>query len=490
MSEKVSKSSSAESVSEKSPSFKTALIPIIALVLLLSLNVYIYKDDSSYGPNQMSLLIAAVLSGLIGVFYLKIPYKKLENKTFDSVNVALPAVGILLVVGSLIGVWILNGVVPSMIYYGIKLINPTLFLPVTLVICSVVSVATGSSWSTVGTVGIALIGIGSTLGIPEGMVAGAIVSGSYFGDKMSPLSDTTNLAPAMAGANLFDHIQHMLFTTGPAMLLSFLGFLGIGVFYVGAEINPVEIEKTLTMLDSTFNITPWLFTLPLIVFILVYKKVPALPALIAGTFLGVLYVAIFQGKLVASMVDEFSLKSFYSLTLSTAYDGFKIETGNVMVDKLLSRGGMSSMLNTVWLIFMAMVFGGIMEATGMLNAIATGVLKAVRGIGSLVAATVGSGVFLNLTTSDQYISIVVTGRMFKNAYQDYGLKPKNLSRAVEDSATVTSVLIPWNTCGAYFSSVMGVATLSYLPFAFFNLLTPILSIILASADKTMERIEE
>ena len=472
------------------PSLKLAMIPIVALVLMLSMNVYIYKDNASYGPNQIALLLAALISGLIGVFYLKRPYEELEKKTFDSLNVALPAIAILLVVGALIGIWILNGVVPAMIYYGIKLINPTVFLPVALVICSVVSVATGSSWSTVGTVGIALIGIGNTLGIPEGMVAGAIVSGSYFGDKMSPLSETTNLAPAIAGANLFDHIQHMVYTTAPAFILSFLAFLGLGIFYVGKEIDHQEINAVLTLLDSTFNINIWLFTLPLLVFAMVYKKIPALPALLAGTLIGVIYIVIFQGDLVAAKAKSFNLESFYELVVSTTYDGFKLETGNQMVDKLLSRGGMSSMLNTVWLILMAMIFGGMMEATGMLDAIAKAVLKVVSGVTSLVAATVGSGVFLNLTTSDQYISIVVSGRMFKRAYENYGLKPKNLSRAVEDSATVTSVLIPWNTCGAYFSSVMGVATVAYLPFAFFNLLTPMVSIALAASGKTMERVEE
>lgn len=473
------------------PALWLALLPVAVLVLLLSLNVYLFKDNASYGPNQLALLSAAVVAGLIGVFGFKLPYGDLERKTFDSVNVALPAIGILLIVGSLIGIWILNGVVPTMIYYGIKLINPSWFLPVTLVICSVVSLATGSSWSTVGTVGIALIGIGNTLEIPEGMVAGAIVSGAYFGDKMSPLSDTTNLAPAMAGAGLFEHIQHMLYTTGPAIILSLLIFSGIGAFYIGGkELNPQEIENVLALLDSTFNISPWLFTLPLIVFVLVYKKTPALPALSAGALLGLVYTAIFQGELAARMADEFSLSSFYRLSVSVAFEGFKLETGNQMVDKLLSRGGMSGMMNTVWLILTAMIFGGMMEATGMLKSIAKAVLKAVRGVGSLVAATVGSGVFLNLTTSDQYIAIVVGGRMFKGAYADYGLKPKNLSRAVEDSATVTSVLVPWNTCGAYFSSVMGVATVAYLPFAFFNLLTPVVSVLLAASGKTMEKINE
>ena len=475
----------------KRPSLVISLIPVIVLVSLLSINVLLFKDDSSYGPNQLALLFAAILSGLIGVFHLKLKYSELEKHTLNSVGVSLQALLILLVVGALIGVWILNGVVPTMIFYGIKLINPTVFLPVSFIICSVVSIATGSSWSTVGTVGIALIGIGQTLGISEGLVAGAIVSGSYFGDKMSPLSDTTNLAPAMAGAELFEHIKHMVYTSGPAAIISLILFIIFGLSYSTDTINSSQINEVLTLMDESFNITPWLFTLPIIVFILVKKKVPALPALVAGVLIGSLYVLIFQQDLLHRITGEgFSFKNTYEVVIKTAFGGFESTTGNKMVDKLFSRGGMSGMLNTVWLILMAMIFGGMLEATGMLKRIADSILKVVSGMTSLVASTIGTSIFLNLTTSDQYISIVVTGRMFKSAYKDYGLKPKNLSRAVEDGATVTSVLVPWNTCGAYFSTVMGVATLTYLPFAFFNLLSPVISIILASTGKTMERIEE
>lgn len=475
----------------KEPSLFMSLVPVIFLVILLSVNVIVFKDDSSYGPNQLALLASAMLTALVGVFFYKQDYKELEKKALETVGVSTQAVLILLIVGALIGIWILNGVVPTMIYYGIKLINPTIFLPVSLVICSVVSLATGSSWSTVGTVGIALIGIGKTLGIPEGMVAGAIVSGSYFGDKMSPLSDTTNLAPAMAGTDLFSHIKHMVYTTGPAIIVSFFIFVGIGFFYSADTLDAAQIDSVLSIMDKHFNITAWLFLLPLIVILLVMKKVPAVPALVLGTVLGGVFALVFQSELITKLAGgELGLTSSYDVLTKTAFGGFKIESGNAMIDKLFSRGGMSSMLNTVWMILMAMIFGGMMEVTGMLHTIATWVLTLVRGIGSLVGATVGSAIFLNLTTSDQYISIVVTGRMFKAAYQKFGLHPKNLSRAVEDGATVTSVLVPWNTCGAYFSSILGVATVAYLPFAFFNLLSPIFSIAIATSGKTMEKIDE
>ncbi len=473
------------------PSLKISLLPVLILVLLLSFNVYVFGDNSSYGPNQLALLTAAIISALIGVFHLKHDYAEIEKRAISSIGVAMHAVFILLTVGSLIGIWILNGVVPGMIYYGIKLIHPMVFLPICLVICSVVSLATGSSWSTVGTVGIALIGIGQTLGIPIEMVAGAIVSGSYFGDKMSPLSDTTNLAPAMAGTDLFSHIRHMVYTSGPSIVLSFILFSILGIFYHGQSLDSKGIEQVLNLVQTKFNITPWIFTLPLIVIVMVKKKVPALPALLFGTFAGGIYALVFQTSLIESMGGgEISGVKIYEIILGVAYDGFKLETGNEFIDKLFSRGGMSNMLNTVWLILMAMIFGGMLEVTGMLGRIAESILKMVSGVTSLVASTVGSAIFLNITTSDQYIAIVLSGRMFKSAYQDRNLHPKNLSRAVEDGATVTSVLVPWNTCGAYFSSILGVATVGYLPFAFFNLLSPIMSVIIAASGKTMEKLED
>lgn len=477
-------------MNQKEPSFKIALIPIVTLISLLTINVIIFKDDSSYGPNQIALLISSVVSAFIGVFYLKKDYRVIEEKALKSVSVALQAMLILLIVGSLVAIWILNGVVPTMIYYGIQLIDPSYFLPITAIICAIVSTATGSSWSTAGTVGIALIGIGRALNIPEGMVAGAIVSGAYFGDKMSPLSDTTNLAPAMAGTDLFTHIKHMVYTSGPAFFISIILFVSIGLFYNGEATSPEEIKSMLSVMDSHFNISLWLFTLPLIVFALVYKKVPALPALLIGALIGVIYALIFQQEMLTRVLGSVNLESAYQYITKVAYGGFELDSGNKVIDKLLSRGGMSGMLNTIWLILMAMVFGGMMESTGMLGAIEKAILTLVSGVTSLVVSTVGTAIFLNLTTSDQYIAIVVTGRMFKKAYAKMGLHPKNLSRAVEDSGTVTSVLVPWNTCGAYFSSILGVATITYLPYAFFNLLSPVISIILAATDTTMEKLEK
>lgn len=475
----------------KKPSLIISLIPVIILVVLLSFNVIIFKDDSSYGPNQLALLFSAVVTALLGVFHLKHNYSEIEKQAIDSIGVSLHAVMILLVVGSLIGIWILNGVVPTMIFYGIKLINPSMFLPVTLILCSIVSLATGSSWSTVGTVGIALIGIGQTLGIPLGMVAGAIVSGSYFGDKMSPLSDTTNLAPAMAGTDLFSHIRHMVYTSGPAIILALIIFIIIGLFHSGDTIDVKQVDEITNLIQNKFNISLWLFTLPLIVFVMVKMKVPALPALTMGVLLGVVYAIVFQWDYLNTLIPGgITVSELYKTILKTAYAGHVAETGNAVIDKLFTRGGMSGMLNTVWLILTAMVFGGMLEVTGMLERIAQAILKLVSNVTSLVASTVGTSIFLNLTTSDQYIAIVVTGRMFKSAYREHNLDPKNLSRAVEDGATVTSVLVPWNTCGAYFSSVMGVATTAYLPFAFFNLLSPIMSVIVAANGKYMEKLDQ
>jgi NhaC family Na+:H+ antiporter len=468
-----------------------SFIPVIFLVSLLVINVMIYGDNATYGPNQIALLLASACAAALGVFALKQDYKIVEKKALEAVGMSFQACLILLIVGSLIASWILSGVVPTMIYYGIKILHPAIFLPAACIICSVASVATGSSWSTVGTIGIALIGIGATIGLPMGLVAGAIVSGSYFGDKMSALSDTTNLAPAMAGTDLFSHIRHMVYTTGPAILIALVLYAIIGFSYSTSAFDAAKIDEVLSVMDKNFNISLWLLTLPLIVFVLVAKKIPAVPALLAGAILGVVFALIFQGDLLTKLNGEKTgFLASYETISSILFDGFKIETGNAMIDKLFSRGGMSGMLNTIWLIFVAMIFGGMMEVTGFLHTIAEKLLSVVTGVVSLVSATVGSALFLNLTTSDQYISIVVTGRMFRNAYHKLGLHPKNLSRAVEDGATVTSVLVPWNTCGAYFASVMGVATFAYLPFAFFNLLSPLMSIGAAVHGKTMEKLQE
>lgn len=475
----------------KNPSFGLSLVPIVFLVALLCLNVIVFKDDASYGPNQIVLFCTAMLTATLGVFVLKHSYKKIEAKAIHSIETALHALLILLVVGPLISLWILSGVVPTMIYYGVDLINPTFFLPISVIICSLVSMVTGSSWSTAGTVGVALMGIGHALNIPAGMSAGAIVSGSYFGDKLSPLSDTTNLAPAMVGVDLFEHIQHMLYTTLPAIVITLFIFFGFGLFYEVEAKDMIQIESLKAVLKEHYDLNPWLFTLPLTMFALAKKRMPALPVLFVGVCLGVIAGLVFQKELLSSLTggNVFSYK-LYEVLMKTAFSGFESTTGHQVVDKLLSRGGMSSMLNTVWLILMAMIFGGMMEVTGMLNTLVEAILRRVHGVTGLVSSTLGTSLLLNLTASDQYISIVMTGRMFKKVFLKYRLDPKNLSRTVEDGATVTSVLIPWNTCGAYFSSVLGVATLSYLPFAFFNLLCPVVSVLLAATGKTMQPLEE
>ena len=476
----------------KKPSLLVSLIPICLLVFLLIVNVIIFKDDATGGANQTALLLSAFAAGLIGVYGLKVKFKTIEDGIVNSITSSLSAITILIIVGALIGTWILAGTVPAMIYYGLKLINPTVFLPVSCIICCIVSIATGSSWSTTGTVGIALLGIGETLGLPTGLVAGAVISGAYFGDKMSPLSDTTNLAPAMAGTDLFTHIKHMTYTSGPAIIIAIIIYAIIGVSYTGTTIDQLSIENLRVTLASNFNLSPWLFFPPIIVLILVRKKVPALPAITIGVFAGVATALIFQQDLIYKMTNfTGGMKGYYEVITKVSFSGFDIETGHRIIDKLLNRGGMKGMLTTVWLILSAMILGGTLEATGMLHSIASSILKLVRGTGSLIGATLGSCIFLNATASDQYLAIVVPGRMFRSAYYKYGLEPENLSRALEDAGTVTSVLFPWNTGGAYNASVLGVPTLTYAPYCFFNLLSPIISLFLASMNWTIvKKIEE
>lgn len=478
------------SVDPKKPHLLLSLVPIVILILLLVSNIKIFGDSATLGPNQLALFLASVVSALLGFLFLKVPYKVIEESIVKSISLSMQANLILLVVGALIGLWIFSGVVPSMIYYGIKLINPGWFLPVTMIVCAIVSLATGSSWSTGGTVGIALIGVGQALEIPSGMVAGAVISGAYFGDKLSPLSDTTNLAPAMAGTDLFTHIKYMSISTVPSMVIALLGFFVVSFFYGDKGVDLTHINEVTNLLDKEFNLTPMLFILPALIFVLVSKKMPALPALIIGCFVGALFVVIFQQELLIKMLGpDFSFKEIYGKIIEVSHSGFKLETGNKVLDSLLSRGGMASMLNTVWLILMAMVFGGVMEATGMLEEIAQAVLKLVHGSASLIAATISSCIITNLTASDQYLSIVVPGKMFKDSYKKFNLAPQNLSRALEDGGTITSVLIPWNTCGAYFSAILGVSTLTYLPFCFFNLVSPIIGVIVASTGWKIAKLQ-
>jgi len=529
--------------------FKSAMIPIVFLTVSLFLAIAVYGQTP-----HIPLIVATMVAGIVAALH-GFSYQELQEAMLEGINLAMGAVLILMVIGTMIGTWILGGIVPTMIYYGLKLLSPAIFLVATLLICSIVSLGTGSSWSTAGTVGIALIIIGNGLGIPVPIVAGAIISGAYFGDKMSPLSDTTNLAPAVAGTDVFTHIWHMIYTTGPSYIISVIIFSLIGLKYSKGEMGTEKIDLILTTLDKTFFIHPVLLLAPVIIIILVIRKVPPLPALFVGSLLGVICALAFQvhapvmkkgpdtlarntaalGRNVdlilpdlkeryqSAQTDEQKEKIRGSLEnirkirntqqiltgqikgtgpeakttpkarvqkiISSAYNGFESETGNEMVDDLLSRGGLLSMMDTVAIIICALSFGGIMEKTGMLHAISRIILKKVRTTGSLVLSTLLSCTVMNLLAAEQYMAIVIPGRMLRETYQKKGLHPKNLSRCLEDSGTLTSPLIPWNSCGAFMGATLGISPFLYLPYAFLNLLNPLISIFYGYTGITMEKIE-
>lgn len=471
----------------KKPGLFVALIPILFLIVLLTANVFIF-DDVLDGPNQIALLLAASV-GIVIAYRLGLTWDALNHRIVKTIGSAMPSMLILLLIGALAGTWLISGVVPVMIYYGLDIIHPKVFLFTAVVVCSIVSLVTGSSWSTVATIGVAMLGIGKALGFDEAIVAGAIISGAYFGDKMSPLSDTTNLAPAMAGTDLFTHIRYMLYTTVPSMGLTLILFLAIGFGY-NYESNAVDVSMVQDAISSTFNTSPLLFLVPIILFGIIMLKVPPLPALMIGTLLGGVFAIIFQPEIVRQIGgDGVFLKSMYKGVMQAMFGDVSLQTQCVAVNELMSTTGMRGMLNTLWLILTAMIFGGVMEAAGFLERITLPIVERAKSTGSLVTATVISCIFFNTTASDQYISIVVPGRMFKNSYAKKGLKPELLSRTLEDSGTMTSALIPWNTCGATQAKVLGVPTVSYLPYAFFNLISPLMSILVAYLNYKIRRFD-
>lgn len=461
------------------PTILQALFPILFLIVALFINVRIFGDAALDGSNQIILMLSAGVASIVAL-RLGYKWKKIRTSIVKSISSALSSIIILLLIGSLAGTWLLSGVVPAMIYYGLQVLNPTIFLVAATIVCAIVSVATGSSWTTAATVGIALIGIGTALGLSPGMVAGAIISGAYFGDKMSPLSDTTNLAPAMVGSDLFTHIRYMAYTTVPSITITLIIFLIIGLTQDSSG-TTASTQEILEAINGSFFISPVLFIVPIVVVIMIIRKIPAIPAIMIGAILGGVFAAIFQPEVVLSVseYESLSAEAYYVGIMKAFYGDIQIITGQEIVDDLLSSGGMYGMLGTVWLIVSAMIFGGVMEGTGMLKRIAESIISLVNSTGSLVASTAGTCVFFNITASDQYLAIVVPGRMYTDTYKEKGLAPENLSRTLEDSGTVTSALIPWNTCGAYHANVLGVATLAYLPFAFFNLISPFMTIFYA-----------
>ena len=450
-----------------------ALIPVIILMALLAYNIF-YADGEWFGTysNQYILLMGGLLAAVVG-FRNKVGVVTMLSEIWENLKSIFVPIMILLLVGALAGTWLVSGVIPAMVYYGLQVLNPEIFLPASVVIAAIISIATGSSWTTSATVGIALIGIGTALGISGGMIAGAVISGAYFGDKMSPLSDTTNLAPAMSGADLFTHIRYMALTTGPTILITLIVF-GI----ISATIDTTgnaDISGLLATIDSTFNITPLLFIVPLVVIVLILLKTKPLIALGAGVASAAIFAFIFQPEILQKVASSNAIAIMKAIFTDTA-----IETDNVKLNELFSSGGIQGMGWTIFLIICAMVFGGVMDAIGALARITRELLKLASSIFGLFASTVISCLGLNVVASDQYLAIVIPGKMFKKAFDDRGLAPENLSRTLEDSGTVTSVLIPWNTCGAYQSGVLGVGVGEYFFYAVFNWLSPFMTLFFAA----------
>ena len=418
------------------PTILQALFPILFLIVALFINVRIFGDAALDGSNQIILMLSAGVASIVAL-RLGYKWKKIRTSIVKSISSALSSIIILLLIGSLAGTWLLSGVVPAMIYYGLQVLNPTIFLVAATIVCAIVSVATGSSWTTAATVGIALIGIGTALGLSPGMVAGAIISGAYFGDKMSPLSDTTNLAPAMVGSDLFTHIRYMAYTTVPSITITLIIFLIIGLTQDSSG-TTASTQEILEAINGSFYISPVLFLVPIAVIFMIVRKIPAIPAIMFGAILGGIFAAIFQPEVVLSVseYESLSAEAYYVGIMKAFYGDIQIITGQEIVDDLLSSGGMYGMLGTVWLIVSAMIFGGVMEGTGMLKRIAESIISLVNSTGSLVASTAGTCVFFNITASDQYLAIVVPGRMYTDTYKEKGLAPENLSRTLEDSGTV------------------------------------------------------
>lgn len=466
-------------IENKELSIWEAVLPIIILVALLAYNVFVFGDDALSGSNQFILLIGGAVAAIVG-FSNKVSYLNMIEEVSNNIKSTTAAILILLFVGSLAGTWLISGVIPTMIYYGLKLLNPTFFLPATVVICSIISMATGSSWTTSATVGIALIGIGGAMGVPLGMAAGAVLSGAYFGDKMSPLSDTTNLAPAMAGTDLFTHIRYMTLTTVPTITITLIVFVILG-FTIETG-GSADTSNILSAIDATFYVSPWLFLVPAAVIFLIVKKTQPLIALLIGTLLGALFALIFQPQVLANIggVEHLDFKSGYMGVMTAMTSDTAIETGNIQLNELFTSGGMAGMLSTIWLILCAMVFGGVMDAIGALSRISRAMLKMANSVFGLFFSTTASCVIMNVTASDQYLAIVVPGKMFSKAFRTEGLAPENLSRTLEDAGTVTSALVPWNTCGAYQSKVLGVGVEEYFVYAVFNYLSPFMTLFFAA----------
>ena len=467
-----------DNISGKQPSLWLSFLPIIILVALLALTIYIFGSDSLGGGSQVSLLIATGVCILIGMGVVRKPWQDFEEAMARNISGVGTAIIILLIIGALSGAWVVSGVVPTLIYYGVQVIHPDFFLLCTCIICAIVSVMTGSSWTTIATIGIALMGIGKAQGFDEGWIAGAIISGAYFGDKVSPLSDTTVLASSSTGTPLFTHIRYLMYTSVPSMTLALIIFAIAGLSYDASDTSHIALFTE--ALGNKFDISLWLLIVPVITGILIAKRVPSIITLFVSTVLAIVMAVIFQPHLLAEIAGDSShwTDSIRGVFM-TLYGPTSLDAGSAEVNELIATRGMSGMMDTIWLIICAMCFGGAMTAGGMLESITRLFVRFTRRCTSMVASTVASGLFFNLSTADQYISIILTSNMFRDIYKRGGYESRLLSRTTEDAVTVTSVLVPWNTCGMTQATILGVATLTYLPYCFFNLISPLMSILVA-----------
>ena len=461
------------------PSLAISFIPLAVLVLFLALAMHLVGGDAIVGGSPCSLLTASAVCAALAIWRYGRSWQQLEDAIVENMHSATPAIIILLLIGAIAGSWMASGVIPTMIYYGLKILHPSIFLIAACIICAVISLLTGSSWTTVATIGVALMGIGRALGFDDGWIAGAIISGAYFGDKVSLMSDTTVLAASTARVPIFTHIQYMLMTTVPSMVVA-LAVFGIAGFVTTPDAT-VGVESIEQALASTFHISPWLLVVPVVTGLLIARKLPAIITLFASVAIASVAMVIFQPEIIARIAGDAGafLSPFKAMILAATTDT-AVETGDPLLNDLVATSGMGGMLDTVWLIICAMCFGGVMYGSGMLTAISQLFLRMAHRTVSVVGATVSSGVFFNLVTGDQYISIILTGNLYRNLYDERGLERRLLSRSMEDSATVTSVLIPWNSCGMTQSTVLGVATLTYLPYCIFNIVSPFMSVLVAA----------
>ena len=479
-----------ENKTAKQPSLAISFVPLAVLVIFLALTIKLFGADAIAGGSQLSLITASAVCTAMAMGIYKRKWQELENAVVDNMRSATPALIILLLIGAIAGTWMASGIIPTLIYYGLKILHPSIFLPASCIICAVISLLTGSSWTTIATIGVALMGIGRALGFDDGWIAGAIISGAYFGDKISMMSDTTVLASSTAEVPLFKHIKYMMITTTPSLVVALIVF-AIAGFSTAADTvaDTTIIEQALS---QTYNLSPWLLVVPVLTGVLISRRLPAIVTLFASVAMAAVAMVIAQPEIIMSIAQSDSASVMHSIyaVVQAATGSTAVETGNLLLNDLVATSGMGGMMDTIWLIICAMCFGGVMFGSGMLTAISQLFIRVARRTVSVVGSTVCSGLFFNLATGDQYISIILTGNLFRNLYDNRGLERRLLSRSVEDSATVTSVLIPWNSCGMAQSTVLGVATLTYLPYCVFNYLSPLMSILMAAIGYKIFKLSE